>query len=125
MLTNKSKLTDQVGVPHEPGEWMKFRPLSWLDMQAARDARLTRALQRASGLLPEALEVLRDETVQEEGASVEQLDQAVILRSGIAEWSYGEPVSPETIGRLDERTAEWAYEEIVRRNVIERAEGEG
>ena len=124
MLTNKSRLTEQVGVPHEPGEWMKFRALSWRDVQAAREAQMARALSRATGLPPQALEFLQNQAVQQ-GASADQFDPTVMLRSGIAEWSYGEPVSPETIDRLDGRTAEWAYGEIVRRNVIERAEGEG
>ncbi|MCY3801109.1 MAG: hypothetical protein OXG46_05990 [Chloroflexi bacterium] len=124
MLTNKSKLTDQVGVPHEPGEWMKFRALSWRDLQAAEEAQMARALREVAGLSPQAFEFLQNQAVQQQ-ASAGQFDQTVMLRSGIAEWSYGEPVSPEALDRLDRRTAEWAYGEIVRRNVIERAEGEG
>ena len=124
MLTNKSRLTEQVAIPHEPGEWMKFRALSWRDLQAAREAQMARALREVAGLSPQAFEFLENQTEQQ-GASVGQFDQTVMLRSGIAAWSYGEPVSPEAVDRLDERTAEWAYGEIVRRNVIARAEGEG
>ena len=32
MLTNRSRLTEQAPIPHEPGEWMKFRALSWRDL---------------------------------------------------------------------------------------------
>ena len=124
MLTNKSKLTDQVGVPHEPGEWMKFHALSWRDLQAAEEAQMARMLRDVAGLPSQAFGALRDQAAQQ-GTSVDQFDQVVTLRSGIAEWSYGEPVSPETIDRLDRRTAEWAHGEIVKRSVIERAEGEG
>ena len=124
MLINRSRLTEQVAIPHEPGQWIKFRALSWRDLQAAQEARLARALRQAAGLLPEALEVSQNESVQR-GTPVVQFDQTVVLRSGIAAWSYGEPVSPEAIDRLDQRTADWAFAEIVGRNVIARAEGEG
>ena len=124
MLTNKSRLTEQVAIPHEPGEWMKFRALSWRDLQAAREAQMARALREVAGLSPQAFEFLENQTEQQ-GASVGQFDQTVVLRSGIAAWSYGEPVSPEAVDRLDQRTADWAFAEIVGRNVIARAEGEG
>ena len=124
MLTNKSRLTEQVAIPHEPGEWMKFRALSWRDLQAAREAQMARALREVAGLSPQAFEFLENQTEQQ-GASVGQFDQTVMLRSGIAAWSYGEPVSPEAVDRLDQRTADWAFAEIVGRNVIARAEGEG
>ncbi len=124
MLTHRSNLTEQAAIPHEPGEWMKFRALSWRDLQAAREAHMARALRQVAGLLPQALEVLQDQSVQL-GASVDQFDRAVMLRSGIAAWSYGDPVSPEAVDRLDPRTADWAFAEIVQRNVIASAEGEG
>ena len=85
---------------------------------------MARALRQVAGLLPQALEVLQDQSVQL-GASVDQFDRAVMLRSGIAAWSYGDPVSPEAVDRLDPRTADWAFAEIVQRNVIASAEGEG
>ena len=81
-------------------------------------------LREVAGLPSQMFEALQNQAEQQ-GASGDQFDQAVMLRSGIAAWSYGESVSPETIDRLDERTAEWAYAEIVKRNVIGRAEGEG
>ena len=123
LLTNKSRLTEQVSIPHEPGEWMKFRALSWRDLQAAQEAQMARALREVAGLPSQMFEALQGQPAQQ-GVLVDQFDQVVMLRSGIAEWSYGEPVSPEAVDRLDERTAEWAYGEIVKRNVIERAEGE-
>ena len=124
MLTDKSRLTEEAPIPHEPGEWMKFRALSWRDLQAAQEAQMARALRDVTGLPSQMFEALQGQSAQQ-GVLVDQFDQTVMLRSGIAAWSYGESVSPETIDRLDERTAEWAYAEIVRRNVIERAEGEG
>ncbi len=124
MLTNKSRLTEQVAIPHERGEWMKFRALSWRNLQAAQEAQMARALREVAGLTPQAFELLQNQA-ERQGASVDQLDQTVVLRSGIAAWSYGEPVSPEAVDRLDQRTADWAFAEIVGRNVIARAEGEG
>lgn len=124
MLTNRSRLTEQVAIPHEPGEWMKFRALTWRDLQAAQEAQMARVMREVTGLPPQAFEFLGGQAEQPE-AAVGQFDQAVMLRSGIAEWSYGEPVAPEAIDRLDAKTAAWAYGEIARRNVIERAEGEG
>ena len=122
MLTDKTSLTEQVAIPHEPGEWMRFRALSWRDLQAAQEARRAAVFEVAAKLPAEVIQNLQGQSPDEDEAG--RYDKVSMLRSGIAEWSYGDSVRPETVDRLDQKTADWAFEEIVRRNVIMSAEGE-
>ncbi len=124
MLTDKTSLTEQVAIPHEPGEWMRFRALSWRDLQAAQEARVTRALQDAANMSSELLSTLKSQLDAREIEAKQRYDEAAILQAGIADWSYDTAVTSESIDLLDQPTADWAFGEIVGRNVIASAEGE-
>ena len=119
MLKSEPVLFD---VPHEPGETMSFNRLSWKEMKEARKvaaeenreevkafgAEFIAALQSGKGGADEAKKLLK---AQEYAAS--NYDTAILLKHGIASWSYGADVSAETIGQLDEVTAMWAKECIL------------
>ena len=83
-LVDRSKV-ERRAIPHEPGEWMEFRQLSWEDWPDA-DKYKGKAATKATLLV------------------------------AIAAWSYKEPVSEATIGRLDAATMTWASKEAVALN---------
>ena len=124
MLTDKTSLTEQVAIPHEPGEWMRFRALSWRDLQAAQEARVTRALQDAANMSSELLSTLKSQLDAREIEAKQRYDEAAILHAGIVDWSYDAAVAPENVDLLDRPTADWAFRQLVDRNVISSAEGE-
>ena len=130
--------TDRISIPHEPGQWMIFRPLSWSTLAEAREAVVARAQRRTQNMSDDVVRQLiredRDEAKKRAAAKKgaadaapevdddEQLtwrdyDQMALLTNGIAAWSYerkGEPVRlyDQNIKRLDKRTAAWAAEQI-------------
>ena len=106
--------TQRVDIPHEPGEWLELRMLSWLDLEEARAERQARALQLMRGLGADLVAQLQGVTQdgQADGGQ-QELDRATVLRRGLVGWSYG-PFSSEAIGQLDEATAAFAYQEILR-----------
>ena len=114
-------------IPHEQGEWIKFRRLSWTQLDEARKAK-GRKVMRNIASDPEAVKLLAE--VQNINSAspaapdpaaaltvppdpLSDYDQEMLLRLGIVEWSYDEPVSPEAIGDLDEETAEWAARKLL------------
>lgn len=73
---NKSTKLD---IPHEPGEWIRIRPI----------------------------------TAAQAAAMGDNMNTLSVLSAVVVEWSYSEPVSPETVGQLDLRTAQWLTEEVM------------
>lgn len=112
------KVTQRVAIPHETGEWMELRDLSWDTLQKARQRKSTQVLENMRAM---GAEMLRELQQTDEGAVREQAekdvlavyDQETVLRFGIAAWSYDAQVSPETIAQLDEDTAAWAARAIL------------
>ena len=99
-------------IPHEPGQTMTFRRLSWREWEQAADAARDRALAMCRDLTPEMLSLMRERSAQGE-APAEQFDAATVLHAGIAGWSYDAPVTPENIDALDAQTAEWALAQLL------------
>lgn len=119
-------ITDQkerLDIPHEPGEWLDIRPLTWRELDRARSAQTAIAMDNA-GKLP--LEIFQDARKEERKIPVEnQYDRAVVIKAGIVGWSYTTGFSAEGTDKLDARTAEWAFKAILERSTIPSAEGEG
>jgi hypothetical protein len=119
MLTSEPKKFD---VPHEPGQWMMLRALSWKQLKSARrersrelknemkelGAEIIAAYAKGGSDKEAARDLLKDMKYEES-----QFDTQVILDYGITEWSYDAEKNMETIGLLDERTAVWAKERII------------
>jgi len=117
LVTN---LTHLVEIPHEPGQTLTVRRLSWRELEEAKAARGRKAIASFKDLGPELMEQLRradrPEPEQSNGASqrsAEDYDRGVLLRAGIVEWSYDAPVNEETVEQLDEETAAFAAEAIL------------
>lgn len=109
-------LTKKVEIPHEKGEWIIIRQLSKRQKEKAAEARLNSVVGLAKRMGPE----LMDRLGGKEGRATPTVDNPndaydwpTVLRSGIAEWSYKEPVSAEAIDGLDEATANFAFEQIL------------
>lgn len=106
--------TRRVEIPHEPGEWLELRQLTWRQLKAAKAARQMEVLQSVRTL---GGDLLRDLQQMSQGAAAgdptAEYDQATVLSAGIAAWSYAEAVSPEAIDQLDPATADWALRELV------------
>lgn len=106
-------ITKRAEIPHEPGEWMELRRLSWRQLEQASDAQSDAALDRMKRLGGDLLKALRDTVSNQEQNPTAKYDQAAVLKSGIVNWSYNVPVTPENIDDLDKETADWAVEEIL------------
>lgn len=109
-LANRIEFTENV--PHEEGQWFKFRRLSAKQLEAAKDARQRAALGSVKEM-PElfaAIRSTRDEARAETAPRdpLEQYDRWALLKAGLVDWSYDVPLTPEAIEELDEETLDWA-----------------
>ena len=100
-------VTRKVSIPHEEGSWLDLAQLSYRQLAEARRAKLDDTL----GLL----RAMKDLTLPQPDATqqadaLNAYDIGVLLRHGIAAWSYGAEVTADD---LDERTAQWAAREIL------------
>jgi len=77
-ITLLTGATKRIDIPHEPGEWVEIRMLSWRQVESIRQA-----------------------------AADDEEMVGLTFETGIVAWSYDEPVSVETIGRIDSVTAAW------------------
>lgn len=82
-------------IPHEPGEWMRIRPLKASDSAIIQREFPTNA-DRLLALLPEM----------------------------IVEWSYAEPLSAAAIADLDRPTIAWLDGDVIPPLLAERTEDE-
>ena len=127
MLVTKDT-TEQVPIPHEDGQWMQFRRLSWLEMTEAAETAERRSVKKMTQFGSEAVgaiiashEKTAAATADTDGdgdatptkaPTVGSYDRESLLESGIVAWSYEEKVSQKTIKQLDAKTARWAAEQI-------------
>lgn len=127
-----SKLTAQrIDLPHEEGQWITIKPVSWLVMRDARDARVKRAIRPFTELPAESIAALQRPSktngtspqVADDDAT-EEYDRETLLRASVVEWSYDAPVTPANIDDLDDVTAGFIYRHAVSLNTRSKPEGE-
>lgn len=111
---------ERVSIPHESGEWMELRRLTWWEQDRARDAAQKAAAKLSrefGGDVVSAMQNVRvedtDEAREKRRNSPDAFDTEKVLGYGICGWSYDAEVSEETIRDLDAMTAEWAKFEIL------------
>ncbi len=85
---------------------------------------MAQALHDAASMSADLLSTLRSQLDGREIAAEQRYDEAAILHAGIVDWSYDAAVAPENVDLLDRPTADWAFRQLVDRNVISSAEGE-
>lgn len=115
-----SRIQKQVSIPHEPGEWFKFRMLSGRQLEEAGDAQQARYLSVAKLLGSEVFDSFRKESNEEPvqaDATPEDITRGyhvdTVLKYGVIGWSYPEKITPQTLGDLDDVTRAWAAREIL------------
>jgi hypothetical protein len=104
-------------IPHEPGEWMDIRPLTGVELDAARQVTSDRAMATLRSLPPEivkaqqaaAAEARAKAAFDGKAAAVEptEPDAATLIKHGLVGWSYTDPLTPENVALLDAATRDW------------------
>lgn len=126
LVSAESKKTD---IPHEPGQFMFLRRISWSVFKTARELNVDEGVDKAKkvgGELMEAFGKMSQIRAQLEEAQAQiaeederdpydpdNYDTATILEAGIDKWSYDTKVSSQSISELDEPTMIWAKRTII------------
>lgn len=108
--------TRKVDIPHEPGEWMEVKKLSWRQLTLAADIQTDETIGRLKKMGGDLFKALSNEKAKQDINPGLQYDRGFVLEAGISRWSYEAPVTKENIEKLDEETAKWAFEEILSLN---------
>lgn len=108
-----NNITKRLEIPHESGEWMEIKKLSWAQLEAASDVASMAALERIGKMGGDVIAAIKGATVDQERAPGSEYDKAAVLKSGILRWSYDAKVTTDTINQLDKETADWAFEQIL------------
>lgn len=103
----------RVEIPHEEGQWMEIKRLSWRQLEVAKDIMTDNTVARFKKMGGEVLKAFTNEKVRQEADPRTQYDRGFVLEAGISRWSYDAEVAKATIEKLDEETAKWAFEEIL------------
>lgn len=106
-------ITKRVEIPHEPGEWMEIKKLSWKQLEKAQELATDALMAKMKNMGGDMVKALRDSTTEQTADPSKSYDREIVLRLGIAKWSYEARLEPDTIAELDEETASWAFKEIL------------
>ncbi len=107
-----SNQAQRVDIPHEPGEWMEIKKLSWRQLVLAADIQTDETISRLKKIGGDLFKSLKSEQTKQEADPALQYDRGFVLEAGISKWSYEAEVNKENIEKLDEETAKWAFEAI-------------
>jgi len=128
----RSTVTHKLEIPHEPNEWIELKELGWRTLEAARETKARTSLMSFRDLGPEFFKTLTTPTSVEGDADkkapeaetdpAETYDMSILLRSSIVAWSYTVPCNEGNIDDLDQKTASWAFKEIIKIHFPEDAE---
>ena len=136
-------ITKELEIPHEPGETITIRKLSWKQLANARKERQEAVFATVKAMGGEVLSALPsrcskgcgeekhqgacpppEERADPSGVDpTNEYDHGTLLQTGIVSWSYEKPANVGNIDDLDEVTAKWAVAEIVAYNTAP-SEGE-
>jgi len=118
-----SREPERIDIPHEEGHWFELRKLSWKNLRKARKKQEEEQREIAKAFGAEFLAVLTKggsdaedkarRLIRKQQYDVSNYDMETLLFHGVASWSYEEPVTPEALSDLDERTAVWAAQAII------------
>ena len=112
----------KLDIPHETGEWVEIRKLNHKTLARAAQMRSEAGISSMKSLGAELLTALRQarDDLKEAATvavSLDAYDRDLVLQGGVWRWSYATPVTPESLGDLDEATAKWLATEIVTRSI--------
>ena len=121
----RNLVSDKIDIPGEPEQWMQFRRLNSRRIAECSDKKQMDSMQRMKQLGKEGLELIRDaaagrdKSVVSTSDPIDSYDRDLLLKAGIAAWSYDADVKTELASEddgLDAKTSEWAAREILRFN---------
>lgn len=111
-------MTKRLELPHEPGQWIEVRELSFMAIRRAKE----KAMLDQSRFLKE-LKPFLDDDVEEratEAASKARkrdplldYDLGVLMQEAVIAWSYDDKVTRESVLWLDQRTAEYVARAVI------------
>jgi len=113
IITNATR---RVPVPHEPSEWMELKRLSWRQLERAEEVQSDNLLPRMKKMGGDIINALQEVGREQKQDPAAKYDKGTVLGWGIVKWSYDAEVSKENIDALDEKTADWAFREILSLN---------
>lgn len=112
--------TISVAVPHEEGVEFTLRSLGHKVLRNAAKAYLKDITKDIADI---DISKLRDaiktgDLDQDVGGKSDTdsdygYDPDMVLEAGIVSWTYEQAVNPQTIGELDQTTADWAFRQII------------
>jgi hypothetical protein len=124
-----SKIVEKLDVPHEEGQWVEIKNLSWKAMEEAVNNKQERDIGQVKRMGGDVFEAIMRSTNKNEGksedeesekkvrgATFESYDMETLLRKAILSWSYDGKPTVERIQDLDARTAKWLAREVYERN---------
>ncbi len=104
------RITRRIDLAREPGQWVEVRMPSMAIKEAAREARMKRAIAMVEGMDLGRLRSLQADQKQEDGP---EYDWRTILVGCITAWSYEDPASAANIAELDEHTVSVLMAELL------------
>ena len=125
-----SKIVEKLDVPHEEGQWVEIKNLSWKAMEEAVNNKQERDIGQVKRMGGDVFEAIMRSTNKDEdkkddegqpekkvrGGTFESYDMETLLRKAIISWSYDGKPTLERIQDLDARTAKWLARQIYERN---------
>ena len=123
-----SKIVEKLDIPHEEGQWVEIRNLSWTAMEEAVNNKQERDIGQVKRMGGDVFEAImrsskdgnedkgESKEKKSRGATFESYDMETLLRKAIISWSYDGKPTVERIQDLDARTAKWLAREIYERN---------
>ena len=118
----------RVYVPEEDGQWVEIRKLSGSQLNKARRAAATAAIQQAREFGGDLFAVISRADPREIRDVVQQpehgLDPDTLLHAAVVAWSYADPIDAEHLDALDSETREWLVREIAKFSTRNRTEEE-
>tara|TARA_R110000824_G_scaffold125560_2_gene284728 strand:- start:446 stop:862 length:417 start_codon:yes stop_codon:yes gene_type:complete len=130
-----SKIVEKLDVPHEVGQWVEIRNLSWKSMEEAVNNKQERDIGQVKRMGGDVFEAIMRSSNKDEdktgdegadkkarGGTFESYDMETLLRKAVISWSYDGKPTVERIQDLDAKTAKWLAREIYERNKPETEE---
>ena len=124
-LINKTQ-GQKVPIPHEQGQFMIFRPLTWGEVKEAKRLRQEESFALVKAISPDVMERLQGQARPAVDGQIpsDTHDLGTVLKYAIVGWSYSASPTLEEIETLDERTAQWAFRQALALCAVDAALGE-
>ncbi len=122
MLTGSDR--KRLDLPHEPGEYVELQTPPHGAFDTAAEIKSRKAIEQAAALPAAILQGSMETARASERDPLEMYDKATLIEAAVTGWSYDEPVTPEAVARLDLKTAEIIFKDIIESNVITDTLGE-